>query len=176
MARGLFVLFPLMRKVLRQYPQYEKVLFPDAVFDETARREQRERIRDTRLAQPLLGIVDYAIASLLREWGIEADMVAGHSYGELPALCYAGVFGEEALVPLSEKRSRSILDATGEDKGTMVAVNLPGDLLEKLLPEGCGVYPVNHNSPRQWVLAGGKTAISDRIERIKIEKKIYQEL
>ena len=43
MARGLFVLFPLMRKLLRQYPHYEKVLFPDAVFDEAARRDQKDQ-------------------------------------------------------------------------------------------------------------------------------------
>lgn len=176
MARGLFVLFPLMRKLLRQYPHYEKVLFPDAVFDEASRREQKDRIRDTRMAQPLLGIVDYAIACILREWGIEADMVAGHSYGELPALCYAGVFSAEMLVPLSEKRSGSILDAIGEDKGTMVAVNVSGERLEKLLPEGCGVYPVNHNSPRQWVLAGGTAAIELLVERLKEEKISHKQL
>ena len=176
MARRLFVLFPLMRKLLRQYPHYEKVLFPDAVFDEAARREQKDRIRDTRMAQPLLGIVDYAIASILREWGIEADMVAGHSYGELPALCYAGVFSEEMLVPLSEKRSAAILDATGEDKGTMIAVNVSGEKLELLLPEGCGVYPVNHNSPRQWVLAGGTAAIELLVERLKEEKISHKQL
>ena len=176
MARELFVLFPVMRKLLRGYPQYEKVLFPDAAFDEAVRREQKERIRDTRLAQPLLGIVDHAIASLLREWGIEADMVAGHSYGELPALCYAGVFEDTVLVPLSEKRSRSILDATGEDKGTMIAVNVAGELLEKLLPKGCEVYPVNHNSPKQWVLAGGTTAMENMAERLKEEKISYKQL
>jgi acyl transferase domain-containing protein/NAD(P)H-dependent flavin oxidoreductase YrpB (nitropropane dioxygenase family)/NAD(P)-dependent dehydrogenase (short-subunit alcohol dehydrogenase family)/acyl carrier protein len=176
MARGLFVLFPLMRKLLRQYPHYEKVLFPDTVFDEAARREQKDRIRDTRMAQPLLGIVDYAIACILREWGIEADMAAGHSYGELPALCYAGVFSAEMLVPLSEKRSGSILDAIGEDKGTMVAVNVSGERLEKLLPEGCGVYPVNHNSPRQWVLAGGTAAIELLVERLKEEKISHKQL
>jgi acyl transferase domain-containing protein/NAD(P)H-dependent flavin oxidoreductase YrpB (nitropropane dioxygenase family)/NAD(P)-dependent dehydrogenase (short-subunit alcohol dehydrogenase family)/acyl carrier protein len=176
MARELFVLFPVMRKLLRGYPQYEKVLFPDAAFDEAVRREQKEHIRDTQLAQPLLGIVDHAIASLLREWGIEADMVAGHSYGELPALCYAGVFDDAVLVPLSERRSRAILDATGEDKGTMIAVNVAKELLEKLLPEGCAVYPVNHNSPKQWVLAGSTTAIESMVERLKEEKLSYKQL
>lgn len=176
MARGLFVLFPVLRGLLKSYPAYEKILFPEAVFDETAKKEQKDRIRDTRLAQPLLGIVDYAIANLLRDWGIEADMVAGHSYGELPALCFAGAFEPAALVPLSEKRSVSILNATGEDKGTMVAVNVTGELLEKLLPEGCGVYAVNHNSPKQWVLAGGTAAIEAVIERLKDEKVSYKQL
>ena len=103
-------------------------------------------------------------------------MVAGHSYGELPALCYAGVFSEEMLVPLSEKRSGAILDSTGEDKGTMVAVNVSAERLEKLLSEGCGVYPVNHNSPRQWVLAGSTAAIELLVERLKEEKISHKQL
>ncbi|MBS1661768.1 MAG: acyltransferase domain-containing protein, partial [Bacteroidetes bacterium] len=174
MGRSLFVLFPSMRKLLLRYPSYEKVLFPDAVFDEVSLKEQKERIRDTRLAQPLLGIVDYAIATLLREWGIEADMVGGHSYGELPALCFAGVISEEDLVPLSEKRALSILASAGEDKGTMIAVNAAKEVLEQLLVEG--VYPVNHNSPKQWVLAGGMAAIERMVERLKEGKISYKQL
>jgi acyl transferase domain-containing protein/NAD(P)-dependent dehydrogenase (short-subunit alcohol dehydrogenase family) len=177
MARELFVLFPATRVLLRAYPGYERVLFPDAAFDEPTLKEQKEKIRDTRVAQPLLGMVDHAIAGLLREWGIVADMVAGHSYGELPALCYAGVIREEDLVDLSEKRAGAILAAVGADRGAMVAVNLaPGGLAGAglpgdLAPAGSGVYVVNHNSPRQWVLAGGSGAIAELIERMK-EKKI----
>ncbi|HEY6900315.1 MAG TPA: beta-ketoacyl synthase N-terminal-like domain-containing protein, partial [Puia sp.] len=171
MGRSLFVLFPSMRRLLRRYPQYEKVLFPSAVFDEASLKEQKDRIRDTRHAQPLLGIVDYAIADLLRGWGVEADMAAGHSYGELPALCFAGAFDEEQLVPLSEKRAQSILEATGEDKGTMIAVSAAKEVLEQLLVEG--VYPVNHNSPKQWVLAGATAAIESMIGRLKDAKVSY---
>lgn len=176
MARGLFVLFPVMRKLLREHPELEKVVFPEAVFDESALKEQRNSIRDTRLAQPLLGIVDYAIASLLREWGIEPDMVAGHSYGELPALCFAGAFEERELVILSEKRSRAILDSIAEDKGTMVAVQASEDLLRRLAPEESGVYLVNHNSPKQWVLAGGTAQVAAVVEKFKEEKISYKQL
>jgi acyl transferase domain-containing protein/NAD(P)H-dependent flavin oxidoreductase YrpB (nitropropane dioxygenase family)/NAD(P)-dependent dehydrogenase (short-subunit alcohol dehydrogenase family)/acyl carrier protein len=176
MARELFVAFPAMRKLLKKNKQYQQILFPDAVFDDASLKNQKERIKDTRLAQPLLGIVDLAIASLLRTFGIEPDMVAGHSYGELPALCFAGVFEDEQLVTLSENRAKAILDAIEDDKGAMVAVNCPEDELTKITSQVEGVYAVNHNSPRQWVLAGTTQAVQNLTARLTELKISFRQL
>ena len=86
-------------------------------------------------------------------------MVAGHSYGELAALCFAGAFDAEVLVPLSHKRALSILDAIEEDKGKMIAVSLPETEIITLLDGEKDVWAVNFNSPKQIVLAGS-TAVS----------------
>lgn len=176
MARELFVVFPAMRSLLQAYPQYEEVLFPSAAFDEGLVKEQKERIKDTRLAQPLLGMVDLAIARFLQHLGIEPDMVAGHSYGELPALCFAGVFSEEHLVPLSEQRAASILDAIEEDKGIMVAVNCGEEEVMKIISAEKGVYRVNHNSPRQWVLAGGTDVMIAFMKKLKSHGVSFRQL
>jgi malonyl CoA-acyl carrier protein transacylase len=90
MARDLFVMFPAMRKIIDNYPELEKVVFPSTTFNEADLKQQKETIKDTRLAQPLLGIVDLALAKFLESLGIIPDMLAGHSYGELPALCFSG--------------------------------------------------------------------------------------
>src|SRR5690606_20205510 len=129
-------------------------------FDADSLKQQKETIKDTRLAQPLLGIVDLALAKFLQTLGIVPDMLAGHSYGELPALCFAGVFDEEQLVKLSIKRAESILDAVENgDPGTMVAVNADTERLKTLLDRVEGVYPVNYNAPTQCVVAGSTAAI-----------------
>lgn len=176
MARDLFVAFPAMRKLLKKYPAYQQVIFPDSAFDEESSRIQKEKIKDTRLAQPLLGVVDLAIAELLKDFGIQPDMVAGHSYGELPALCFAGVFEDNQLVPLSEKRAKSILDAIGDDNGAMVAVNCPEDQLTRIVSEINHIYPVNHNSPRQWVLAGTTPAIAELTAKLTDLKISFRQL
>ncbi|BFM45607.1 type I polyketide synthase [Flavobacterium sp. CFS9] len=171
MARDLFVLFPVLRKIISQYPDLEKVVFPAATFDTAALKKQKETIKDTRLAQPLLGIVDLALAQLLQSFGIVPDMVAGHSYGELPALCFAGVFDEQHLVELSSKRAQSILDAiTNGDPGTMVAVNLDADRLKTILDQHQDCYAVNYNSPTQCVVAGSTPAIDKFMEALKNER------
>ncbi|SEJ65859.1 polyketide-type polyunsaturated fatty acid synthase PfaA [Dyadobacter sp. SG02] len=176
MARDLFVAFPAMRKLLKKHPSYQQIIFPDAVFNDQSAKIQKEKIKDTRVAQPLLGVVDLAIAELLKDFGIQPDMVAGHSYGELPALCFAGVFEANQLVPLSEKRAKSILDAIGDDNGAMVAVNCPEDELTRIVSEINHIYPVNHNSPRQWVLAGTTPAIAELTAKLTELKISFRQL
>jgi len=177
MARDLFVMFPVMRKLLKDRPEYEEVLFPNAVFDEALLKAQKERIKDTRMAQPLLGIVDLALANFLRDLGIAPDMVAGHSYGELPALCFAGAFDEEQLVFLSRERAQSILNAVEDgDKGAMIAVNCKDEDVFKVIDGLKDVYAVNFNSPTQLVLAGTTPAIKKLGETLKTEKISFKKL
>ncbi|WP_172821021.1 type I polyketide synthase [Chryseobacterium sp. T16E-39] len=172
MARDLFVVFPSMRNLIDEYPELEKVVFPSATFDAEALKKQKDTIKDTRLAQPLLGIVDLALAKFLQSMGITPDMLAGHSYGELPALCFAGVFGEEKLVELSTQRAQAILDSVEDgDPGTMVAVNATQENLESILSQVEGCYPVNYNTPSQCVVAGTTPAIKKLMEILK-EKRI----
>lgn len=166
MAQGLFVAFPSMRSFLKNNEEYEKILFPPFAFSEETKRQQQAEITDTRNAQPLLGIVDNAIANLLGELGIKPDMVAGHSYGEMAALCYAGAFPAEQLTSLSRKRAESILNAIGDDKGKMVAVNIPSKQLIEILREETKIWAVNYNSSKQTVLAGTTEAIDDFIKRM----------
>ncbi|MDR3203092.1 MAG: SDR family NAD(P)-dependent oxidoreductase, partial [Bifidobacteriaceae bacterium] len=159
MAADLFVLFPQTRALLQRHPAYAEILFPKGAFSEQARQARRDAVTDTRNAQVLLGLVDLAIADLLADFGIEADMAAGHSYGELPALAYAGVIDREDLPELSRRRAEAILGAVGQDPGKMVAVFLPPDQIDQLLKGREGLWAVNRNSPAQTVVGGASDAI-----------------
>jgi len=171
MARDLFVIFPEMRKLLADHPELEQAVFPPATFDDKALKQQKETIKDTRLAQPLLGIIDLAIAKFLKSLGIVPDMLAGHSYGELPALCFAGVFDEEKLVELSSKRAQSILDAVEDgDPGAMLAVNAGIDRLKSIVDQAENCHLVNFNAPSQCVVAGSSLGINKLMELLKQER------
>lgn len=171
MARELFVALPEMRKLIDSHPELEKVVFTSKTFDESALKQQKETIKDTRLAQPLLGIVDLAFAKFLQSIGIVPDMLAGHSYGELPALCFSGVFEEEKLVELSIKRAHSILDSVeGGDPGSMIAVSATKEILKPILDQTEGCYPVNYNAPTQCVVAGSTESINKLMEILKQER------
>ncbi|OCA74626.1 type I polyketide synthase [Chryseobacterium arthrosphaerae] len=170
MARDLFVVFPAMRKVIDNYPELEKVVFPSTTFNEADLKQQKETIKDTRLAQPLLGIVDLALAKFLESLGIIPDMLAGHSYGELPALCFSGVFGEDKLVDLSIQRAKSILNSVeGGDPGSMLAASATHERLQPIIAKVEGCYPVNFNAPTQCVIAGSTEAINKLLEVLKQE-------
>ena len=56
------------------------LLFADANDDGVA-----EELRQTRITQPALFVVEYAVARLLQSWGIEPAAVVGHSIGEVPS-------------------------------------------------------------------------------------------
>ncbi|WP_158795359.1 type I polyketide synthase [Pedobacter sp. L105] len=177
MGRDLFVIFPAMRKLLKENRAYEQILFPNAAFDEVTLKAQKERIKDTRVAQPVLGMVDLAMASFLKDLGIEPDMVAGHSYGELPALCFAGAFKDDQLVSLSERRAKAILDSVeGGDTGAMIAVNAQEEDIVNLIAGWDDIYLVNHNSPAQQVLAGTSPAIKQFSELLKTAKVSFRPL
>ncbi|MEK7722621.1 MAG: acyltransferase domain-containing protein, partial [Elusimicrobiota bacterium] len=79
---------------------------------------------------------------------------AGHSYGELTALCAAGVFDAPSLFALSKLRGS--LMARGEgDRGGMLAVHAPfADIEKTMKEENLDLTVANKNSPAQFVLSG----------------------
>jgi len=167
MARDLFVMFPFLREPLALHPDYAQILFPQTVFTQEARNEQAQAITDTRNAQPILGIVDSAVAQLLTWCGIEPDAVAGHSYGELPALAYAGAISSTDLVGLSRARAEAILSRVGEDPGAMAALTLPQRDVEELLTGHKDLWPVNFNATNQTVVGGTTPAIDALVVECK---------
>ena len=84
----------------------------------------------TRIAHPALFAVEYALATLLLEWGIRPAAMIGYSLGEYVAACLAGVFSLEDALALVAERAR-LVDALPE--GAMLAVPLPADEVAPLL-------------------------------------------
>jgi len=162
MARGLFVLFPALRDQLRGLEDYAGVMFPPSSFTDEGKQAQQAILTDTRNAQPALGIVDTAIADLLFTCGVTPDAVAGHSYGEVAALSFAGAIAREDLAYLSRERAEAILEAIGADPGAMAAVALPAGRVQEILDDEDEVWAVNLNSPKQTVVAGTTGGI-DRV-------------
>ncbi|MEU0032696.1 beta-ketoacyl synthase N-terminal-like domain-containing protein, partial [Streptomyces sp. NPDC006333] len=171
MFAELFVAFPELQRHLRLDEATARVLFPPAPFDEASRKEQRERITDTALAQPALGLTSLAAFQLLSRAGIRPAMAAGHSYGELAALAAAGVLAPGALLRASHERAAAILGATGGgDPGTMAAVTAPEPEVATALVEAGlhgTVVTANRNSPRQTVISGPTEDVLNAVERLR---------
>ena len=170
MLAELFVTFPELQHYLRLGHEWAPLLQPPVAFDEQTRAEQDERIRDTRVAQPTLGIAGLAVDHLLRRLGITPDAVAGHSYGELVALTSAGALDPAALLAASRERARVILDAAGEDPGAMAAVSAGREQTWEVLDAagiGDTVVPANQNSPKQLVISGPTDAVDKAVIELR---------
>jgi acyl transferase domain-containing protein/NAD(P)H-dependent flavin oxidoreductase YrpB (nitropropane dioxygenase family)/NAD(P)-dependent dehydrogenase (short-subunit alcohol dehydrogenase family)/acyl carrier protein len=145
--------------------RYERVMYPPAALTAEDVSRQRAEITDTRMAQPTLGIAGLMVTALLDSVGVRPDLAGGHSYGELVALSAAGVFGPAELLELSAARAEAMLEAVGEDPGTMAAVSAPLAEVEALLP--ADVVVANHNAPDQVVISGATEAVHDAVELLK---------
>ncbi|SEG13092.1 Acyl transferase domain-containing protein [Thermomonospora echinospora] len=174
MLADLFVAFPRLQRLLRLGDErYAEAMFPPAAFTAEDRGRQRAALTDTRIAQPALGIAGLAVHRLLTELGVHPDMAAGHSYGELVALCAAGVFGEDDLIGLSAARAEAILssvrDSGDGDPGTMAAVAATVDEVRAVIGGLPRVVVANHNAPRQVVISGPTAAVEEAVRALAAE-------
>jgi len=129
-------------------------IYPRAVFTPEQKQAQAGELRDTKIAQPALGAVSLGAYRVLAGFGLTPDAFAGHSYGELTALCAAGVFGENELFALSKLRGALMARGDG-DRGGMLAVQAAFAVIEKILrEEKLDLVLANKNAPEQFVLSG----------------------
>jgi Polyketide synthase modules and related proteins len=142
------------------------IVFPRPVFDEAARSEQRARLTATEWAQPALGATSLALLAILREAGVHPAAVAGHSFGELTALCAAGALTPEDLLRLARRRGE-LMAAAAAVPGAMTSVAARREDVQPLLDEWkLAVVVANHNSPKQLVLSGATEAIAEAEQRL----------
>ena len=169
MLRDLFIAFPRLQQHLEAGSRWAGLILPPTPWTDAEKTAQRERLTDTRAAQPALGVTGMAMADLLLGLGIVPDALGGHSYGELVALCVAGVFSEADLMSLSEARARCIIEATETvgDPGSMAAVSAGRDAVAQLIEPFEGVVIANENSPEQTVISGLTPAVQAAVASIK---------
>lgn len=165
MLRELFVVFPHLHRLLETGAPYRDAMLPTTAWTEEQRAKQKLAIMDTRTAQPALGMAGLAMADLLTQAGIHPDMAGGHSYGELVALCLAGVIGEDDLIRLSRERAEAMIDAAGDKTGAMAAIAASAKRVQEFIEGLDGVVIANFNSPDQTVISGDKDALTKAISR-----------
>jgi acyl transferase domain-containing protein/NAD(P)-dependent dehydrogenase (short-subunit alcohol dehydrogenase family)/acyl carrier protein len=171
MLRDLACLFPETQDVLAhadhvyarasgEAARLSDAIYPPAAFNAAERERQALRLRETQTAQPAIGAVALGALKVLERFGVEPDAFAGHSYGELPALCAAGCFDDEALHTMSRLRGHLMASYNGADAGGMLAVHAPLDTIEAVLrEEALELVVANRNAPAQSVLSGRSAEI-----------------
>ena len=131
--------------------------------------DREENLQKTRWQQPALFALEHAMARYLTSLGIRPVAMAGHSLGELTALCMAGVYSVEDGFRIVNERARCMdkVAAQNMDPGVMAAVDAPLDLLKEMIQEREDVYIGNINSPNQVILSGGTEAVGNLGRRLK---------
>lgn len=123
----------------------------------------KEELQITFNTQPALLATSIAILSVLNEFGLKPDVVAGHSLGEYTAVVAAGALTFEDALLIVRKRGLYMEEAVPAGQGTMAAVlGLSAQVVEEICKEveSFGlVEAVNYNTAEQIVVAGEKKAV-----------------
>lgn len=154
------------KDLYEQYPAFRAVLDEAPVeFDLKGLcfEGPEEKLSQTRYTQPCMVAFAVGVTKLLRESGIEPEMVAGLSLGEYSALYAAGVFSEKDVISLAAFRGKAMEEAVGGRACGMVAVmGMEREPLRAVCLEaaqGEVVEITNLNCPGQIVISGDAAAV-----------------
>ncbi|WP_424102086.1 beta-ketoacyl synthase N-terminal-like domain-containing protein [Moorena producens] len=169
MGRELYCTEPVFRKTLEQcdaiLSAYQQKPLLSVLYPEPG---ETSPIDETAYTQPALFAIEYALAQLWKSWGIEPDVVMGHSVGEYVAACVAGVFSLEDGLKLIASRG-SLMQALPAD-GEMVAVLASlSQVQEAIEPYAEKVAIAAINSPESVVISGQTQSVQAIIAALKTE-------
>ena len=150
MARELFATEPVFAETVTRCAEAVEDILPRPLL-EVMFSADREALRHTSFAQPALFAVEMGLSRLWQSWGVEPDVVLGHSVGQYAAACVAGVFSLTDGARLIAERGR--LFGSLPEGGRMVAVFADPKLVEAIAGEYPRVSVGAYNGPNT-VLSG----------------------
>lgn len=130
--------------------------------DKAVLEAAEEALRDTRITQPAVLAVDMALYRLLLSYGIEPDLVVGHSLGEYAALVAAQALTFEAALRIVSTRGKAMAEVAQADNGTMAAIMTPLEEVARILAAVEGYVIVCNINSRSQVVIGGETAAVEK--------------
>jgi len=155
MGAELYAREPVFREVFDRCAR----LLPQ--FDLRAAIAAKEQLLQTRITQPALFVIEYALAQLWMSWGIRPTALIGHSVGEYVAGCLAGVFSLEDALRVVAERARLVQE---QPPGAMTAVRLPENEVRSLLGESLSIAAIN--APGLCIVSGPCAAITAFEQRL----------
>lgn len=132
-------------------------------------------VNRTDYTQPALFAVEYALAELVKSWGIVPHAAIGHSLGEIAAACVADVMTLEDAMRLVIARGALMHGLPGG--GAMVAIfaeeAVVRELIDKVAPE---ITVAAMNGPLNTVVSGERDALRMLTAELDRQNISYREL
>jgi malonyl CoA-acyl carrier protein transacylase len=164
MGRALYECFPVIKEWMDRVAAAADFDLLRLLF-----HDREENLRKTRWQQPALFALEHAMAQYLVSLGIKPVAMAGHSLGELTALCLAGVYSMEDGFRIVNMRARCMdkAAAMNMDPGVMAAVDAPMEMLKDMMKGQENIHIGNINSPSQIILSGHTEAVKALGKKLK---------
>ncbi len=157
------VMTPLLGRPLTSF------IFVDG-DDPAAVKTLNQQLMQTEITQPAVLATDIALTRLLAAYGVQPDMVMGHSLGEYGALVAAGALTLDSALEAVSARGREMTKVSVADNGAMAAVFAPMADIQRVVDSADGyVVIANINSTSQAVVGGATDAVERIVERFTAE-------
>jgi len=165
MGRQIYETQRTFRKALQRCAEVLQPLLPRALLDvlysdATPDAATGPTLDDAALAQPALFAFEWSLSELWRSWGVEPDLVIGHSLGEYVAACVAGLFSLEDGLRLVTERGR--LTQKLARNGAMLALVATAQRAKQALGAHCDHVSIAAvNGRESTVISGDGDAIAE---------------
>ena len=127
-----------------------------------------DRLDLTEYTQAAMVTTSIAMLKVIEDLGIHADVAAGLSLGEYPALVAAGVMSADDAIRTVRQRGILMQNAVPAGIGGMSAVlGMTGEDVHAAVESIADVQVANYNCPGQIVISGTLEAIDAAAERLK---------
>ncbi len=169
MGRQLYDYAPVFRQAIDEcdrilQPLLKKSLI-SLLYPQHPTPSHTTQLDQTGYTQPALFAVEYALAKLWQSWGIQPDILIGHSVGEYVAATLAGVWSLADGLRLITTRGRLMQQLP--PGGVMVAVMASEETVNQLLQSSRMVAIAANNGPESVVISGEKTAVNSIIHSLE---------
>ncbi len=123
------------------------------------------------IGQIQLGLIgmQLTLTELWRSYGVQPDLVIGHSMGEVAAAVVAGALTPAEGLRVTATRARLMAPLSGQ--GGMALLGLDAAATEALIADYPQVTVGIYNSPRQTVIAGPTEQIDELIARVRAQNR-----
>ena len=171
MGKTLYDNYPIFKSALDRCAEVLDGLLErpilEIIFSETG-SATADLMDQTGFTQPALFAVEYAVSELWQSWGIEPDLVMGHSVGEIVALTVAGVLSLDDGLKLIAARGK-LMQALPSG-GKMAAIRADEErVMSELANVDAPVSVAALNGPQHTVISGDGKAVDEMVARFEAD-------
>ncbi len=137
MGRSLRNLFPFIKQGYAHMDRrletiglrpISNILFPDRRLSKEEEILSENALKRTQYTQPAIGVFNPSLYRILERLGLETQMAAGLSCGELPALWAAGALSDEHYFDLVKSRGHAMSQSNEESMEEEAMMAVTGDV------------------------------------------------
>ena len=130
--------------------------------------EENDKLDLTEYTQAAMVTTCLAMTRVAENKGLKADVTAGLSLGEYPAIAIAGGMNDMDAIRLVRKRGILMQNTVPAGEGVMCAViSMDAEKIEEVIEPIADVSVANYNCPGQIVITGKTKAVEEAAGKLK---------